>query len=393
MRGLETQAGDDDFIEHLNKFDVIVLTETHLDREFDTEVKFPNYIARQAPGVRLSRLGRVSGGVMLLVHKELDPYTTFLELKEPNVLGCVFDNSLWNLSKNTLLLATYIHPQNSKYYSQPDIDIESGLESIENILADRLQQNIEENILILGDLNSRIGLWAYEKINTPTDNWAVDKEDTINFPRKSEDEEINAFGKLLIELCISFDLIPTHGLKEKNFDSTHTYISQSGRSVVDHCLCSEELLEFITEYQIVSKIESDHFPTQISIKTASKQSVFNQDNLFMDPIEKICWDPSKADSYRQALNSPETRDRIEGLTPLLETNIYQSIQTFTEILKEAGQDMKKQIGGGRRRKRNFVKNVWFDSECRLAKKEARRALNKYTFCNDNLNKDEKNTTI
>ena len=65
--GLRSKINDADFISYVNKFDFVCLLETFVE-DLKTNV-FYNFIHFVSPAVKLSRAGRRSGGVLLLIKK------------------------------------------------------------------------------------------------------------------------------------------------------------------------------------------------------------------------------------------------------------------------------------------------------------------------------------
>ena len=57
-----------DFIDYLNTFDLICLTETFVDKEFEITI-LKDFVFFIAPAKKLSRQGRRSGGVVVFIRK------------------------------------------------------------------------------------------------------------------------------------------------------------------------------------------------------------------------------------------------------------------------------------------------------------------------------------
>ena len=64
--GLAAKLVSNDFIDYLNTFDLICLTETFVDKEFEITI-LKDFVFFIAPAKKLSRQGRRSGGF----HKEM----------------------------------------------------------------------------------------------------------------------------------------------------------------------------------------------------------------------------------------------------------------------------------------------------------------------------------
>ena len=116
---------------------------------------------------------------------------------------------------------------------------------LEQFLIDNLDITGDKDILLMGDLNARLGDWSNgEEKYDEYGEIQGDGEDY--FIRKSQDNRINGNGKKIIELCKTFDLTPVHGLVDRNFDDNFTFIAPQGNSVVDHFVCSTLLMNRTT---------------------------------------------------------------------------------------------------------------------------------------------------
>ena len=82
--GLRAKINDADFISYVNKFDFVCLLETFVE-DLKTNV-FYNFIHFVSPAVKLSRAGRRSGGVLLLIKKSLADYVQEIDLGVENII-------------------------------------------------------------------------------------------------------------------------------------------------------------------------------------------------------------------------------------------------------------------------------------------------------------------
>ena len=74
IAGLVNILKDGDWIDYVNEFDVVSLTETYTDKGLDISYVFPNFKVYIAPALKLSHQGRRSGGVMVMVKKQFVSY-------------------------------------------------------------------------------------------------------------------------------------------------------------------------------------------------------------------------------------------------------------------------------------------------------------------------------
>ena len=258
VAGLLKLLGELDFIEFLHNYDVIVLQETFLNYDLDTDLKFPSYTALQSRAIKLNTTGRASGGVLMLYRSKLEKDITVVNTDIENVLCVRINKNKLKLERDVLVIGAYVHPMGSTYYRETDS--EHTLDRIEDFLITQVENDLDVNFLLAADMNSRLSDWSPEIfINEEHE------EKSLHFMRDSDDIVINNFGKRLIEICACLDMIPLHGLREKSFPTDFTFRSERGNSVIDHFVCSYELVENCSKMEIISRSESDHLPIGICV--------------------------------------------------------------------------------------------------------------------------------
>ena len=75
------------------------------------------------------------------------------------------------------------------------------------------------------------------------------------------------------------------------------------------------------------------------------------------------------------MKSEETKIALDDATDSINSDVEVALYKFTNVLLEAGNCMRQAVYFGGRAHNN---NKWFDTECRTHKREARRALSRYT---------------
>ena len=258
-----------------------------------------------------------------------------------------------------MFFGTYIHPVNSPFYNNKDYSC--TLELIEQFILSQIEQGSEYHYIVGGDLNARIGDWCVE---------AEEEEDVAShgheiYTRSAKDPTINNFGRNLIEFCTSFEMTPLSGLVRKNFVSEYTFLSVRGCSIIDHYICSLDILEYVTDYKVMQRVESAHLPIIMTLQGATfEQQVKKQKKTY---IRKYKWEPEKEAIFLTNMNSTDTDHKIEQVKQEIDTDIDHSISMLTEAILEAGNCMKQSImigGGG-----NKSSNAWFDTDCKKKKEK------------------------
>ena len=269
-----------DFIDYLNTFDLIRLTETFVDEGFEiTALK--EFIFFIAPAKKLSRQGRRSGGVVVCIRKCFAHLFRQVTVKFDNFIVLESSKALLNIDKDVLSIFVYIPPSGSPAYAQTANGV--GAEQIEHCLSDLYNTRDEFLVFICGDFNART---SQENGRGPLDSVSGSGEDECVFERSSQDLGSNAFGTELLNLCSALQCSILNGIKTFGFDDSETYVSQTGSSTIDYFivsndLCKQELLESLVVDS--SCVESDHLPVSLTLRLSPRAP-----NL-KDETEEVRW--------------------------------------------------------------------------------------------------------
>ena len=372
VEGLYEKLSFDGLCNFIQSFDILGLGETFTLPGFNFDIKFPDHLALHCPAKKYSKLGRPSGGLVLLIKKTIAPFIDIVETDLSHVLAIKIKKSLLKTQKDLLYVTLYNHPKESIFYKNKDYY--STLEQVENFLAKNIEEDKDFDLIINGDLNARIADWAYtEEPEFDTDS----NEQSSTLTRESQDQQINGPGKFLIELCMTFGLSPIAGLKDKNFSSAFTFIGHRGNSIVDHFVTSLNIMDYIKDFSIINRIESNHLPIQLFLQS-NKILTEEEEETNNEPIIKMKWQESKENESLNILNKTETEKTITTAEEQLETSIDESIKTFNRAMDRANKPMKQEIKPNQKK---VEKNEWFDKECIKGKKKASSLLKKLNRTN------------
>ena len=380
IEGLLEKLNTDDLLEFLKKFDILILGETFTLPSFNFEIKFSDYFHVHCPAKKYNRMGRPSGGIVLLIRKEIQRFCKVISSNISHILAVRIDKTLFGRKRDVVLVATYIHPGGSVFYSDKDYD--STLEELEQFMVDYSDTTEEADFMIAGDLNARMSDWSLGNNHTPGD----EEEDTDIYQkldRTSQDQIINANGRTLIELCTTFNLSPVGGLKEKQFNDRYTYIGPGGSSQIDHFVASPEVIEDIVEYNNYNRIESKHLP--ISVKIGSK-SGDKQHKGLKGSISRWRWQESKKEEVINILNRPATARLLEEAELTLEQDIDLGVEKFTSIMTKANKPMETTMDLNMKSK---YKQGWFDKQCLKKKKDVKKNLDNLTLLHQKANNNKR----
>ncbi len=184
---------DPDFLKLINGEDIIAITETHIG-EHD-KLSVPGYVVKRKVRKKSRKAKKYSGGIALIVKKELESSIEILKSKS--------DNILWSKIKcsdggNDFLLGTvYISPLNSTYSKNV---LCNQFKTWEILTEEIAFYKSKYRIGLVGDFNARTGILPDYIINDDgryvglPDNYIPDI-DIIS--RANSDLIVNKFGKQL----------------------------------------------------------------------------------------------------------------------------------------------------------------------------------------------------
>ena len=226
--------------------------------------------------------------------------------------------------------------------------------------------------MMCGDFNARTGS---ENSICNDGEWLTDIQEETFLTRSSEDYVENTSGHQLIELCNVLDCSILNGANDLHFDNAFTYISTTGKSVVDYFVLSNDLCqrEFVHTLKIIDRIDSSHMPVTMNIRTAFGNRLCTQ--APEKKIEKFVWDVAKEHIFKDVLNSVETQNKLRCASQEIPHSIDNALDLFNDCIMTASQCMKKSFTIENKRVR--TKNSWFDHECRSLKRETKCQLQKF----------------
>jgi hypothetical protein len=371
VNGLIPKIFDNDFVSFCTSFDFVCFVET-FTFSFDIDI-FVGFKAFCQPATKLSVFGRPSGGVVCLIKNELAPFIKQIKVVKGNFLLFDIDKDLFGLSKNVLYVCAYVPPDGSNYYSFLETDID-GISMLEDCLVDQMLDG--DHLLILsGDLNARTADIS-QSINTELDMFDSLREcGPVNSDRKSQDKSLTKYGKALLDMCTALDLCILNGMCYGDLDGRFTYLCDTGGSVIDYFLMSNELFACFQEnfsLHVLDRIESNHMPVSLSFSYPSN-NLTSKTDVENFTLEEFVWNPERHLQYSEALKSDEIIKLLDTAIRLTDSDINLALGFFNECIKQAACCMKKQ---------KFVskkgnQQTWFDSECKNARKALRKCLKRF----------------
>ena len=363
---------NESFVHYLLNFDIICLTETFVDSDFVSPI-FHEYVVFISKAKKLSRQGRYSGGVIVMVKKSKADFFERIQVETESVIVLKIQKHLFNTGKDVMFICTYIHPSDSDFWKTHQETF--GMEVIEQCILDLQSTHGDFFLMITGDLNARTACSNYSAVSDDDFENLHLSTDTVHL-RQSQDGVVNMFGNQLIELCNVFDCIVLNGLCKSGFDDSCTFIGPSGSSVVDYFIVSLDLFSSVNflSLEVENIIESDHLPVSLKIEfnsnTSSDTCEPQQERKKVN--KKYIWNKDKETDFLAAMQSDEVQSRLSLASEVLENDIDRALSIFVTCLKDASTCMLKNVSTVKTKR-----SEWFDEECKIAKKQCRVKLKKF----------------
>jgi hypothetical protein len=200
---------------------------------------------------------KLSGGVCIIKNSSIFSDFKILNSIEENDLCCV---SIQYINVVFHIIFIYIKPNLS---SELLMNFLSRLE----ILICKFNSDC---LIIVGDLNARIGSYSFS-YNNSDDNIISVFCDNI-------DECVNNYGKYILELCNKYSLFCINGYKNK---SEFTFLkSVDSRSVIDLCFMNIKFLSVFKSFEVISNIfYTEHCPIIVRLSF-----VFNKNSQLNNKV-------------------------------------------------------------------------------------------------------------
>ena len=371
IQGVKQKLQDIDFLNTIYPNDFVALEESWLDTVDDFSLAEFSYFRSDRKRSKAAR--RNSGGVVLLFkHKYINGLQK-LKTEMNDIIWVKLDKLFFNLEKDIYICVAYLSPENSSIFKDKT---NSLFEDIEKEVS---KYCYDGDVIIMGDLNARTGrLKDYisdDSVNyiPLPNNYEID-----NFrERLNRDNNVNSYGKKLIDLCLSTDLKIVNGRKIGDLYGNFTCHAYNGSSLVDYVIVQSKLFPKIQYLKVHSTSHlSDHCPLSFSI--ILQEQIEDDINTGLDPLPvNYLWETSSIEKYQEAIQSATIRSKItQYLHTNYETgNINDAVQGLNDIICNAA-DMslktcKPRLGKIKKGVKKKRGEKWYDKPCYILKREVR----------------------
>ncbi|XP_074104902.1 uncharacterized protein LOC141531199 [Cotesia typhae] len=219
----------------------------------------------------------------------------------------------------------------------------------------REKENEIEKILLIGDLNARIGECDVNKID------AVNEKQ-----RSSKDKKINGEGKKLLKLSEELGLKILNGVKSGDEEGEITFVggkSENCCSVLDLVLMLDRgENDGVKSLMVIERIESDHLPVIVELerKNISNEMIIENreecKGLKKIDEERLIWKKDNVVDYTNAAYD-EWQEKKENSEEMQWNDIKEIVYNAARTAR-----MSKKPNSGK--KRGDYRKEWFNGECK-----------------------------
>lgn len=368
INGISEKMSIPDVAEYLDVFDIIMLTETWLKKDNCSQVSLSGYQSFHTVRESLHRRARrASGGISVFVKEHLPARIV------ENVCDHFVVLELGSGGKRKhYIIVCYVPPKGTSFQcSNCPGDYFNDLS--------RLLQKYRKlgNVLVTGDMNARTGNLQDFDQHCGENCCHASMCDCVSITnrnvssRKSKDSVVNDYGKELLTLCKSSNLLMANGRLNNDTDGNFTRVGSTGNSVVDYLLVHIDELNCVSNFTVETKcVESDHRPLSFCVENChSLQKTVSQNEVLIDKRDAFKWDSEKARLLNECLFDEDSTtmydDFLNGM--LMNEDVNEIAGKFQNFVLGAVQRVlvKRKV---RCSKKQFPVNPWYDEECKDIKR-------------------------
>lgn len=318
-----------EFWEKVQMFEVILLFETWVeDKEWDRIVgMLPNEWEWSGIGaIKTRNMGRAMGGIILGIRKGIK-------------VEKISRSKDWMIECKLTI-------GGEKWYIVGVYNRDGNTERIR--MLEREVKKEDENLLIGGDFNARIG-------NRGEIGW--EEEVGVDMQRISKDNVVNREGEELIRVVEEKGWVIMNGNKQGDETGEWTYEKGRNRSVIDYGITNMRTWDKIAKFGVLDRENSDHNALTVEIEAEIDRENDELDKFVQD------WSERGVSEFKNKVGNL----RWEGKST-----------SHEEEWEEVKEKMKEAIAMRKRKKRPTVINTkpWWDEECWENKKKLRKLIKK-----------------
>ena len=386
-----------EIVKCMNEHDIVFFSETWTNMNSCIDVD--DFVVFSKHRRRKKCARRDSGGLVCYFRKQVAGGVSEIEWQYEDGMCFKLDKDFFGWEDDVFMLCVYMRASNSTRE-----DMAEGLNCYD-IVTEKLASVCNlGNVLILGDMNARIGDKCECLIETEEDCREREREESMmrtGLPesdrvfceddflrnkmlvtRTNEDTTCNEYGNRLIQMTYAADLAILNGRcldSDKNLGG-FTFSNHRGKSAIDYVMCDKFMLDKIVNFSVLEENEiSDHCMLVFDICTGHVV----RENESQNGRERVYakWREDKKYDYVLNIESYEVERELENLGRQLIDNaevevLEHGIKKLGDLLTKAGSghinkvggqgrgDSKKEGGNGRKRGEG---GAWYDGDCQRQK--------------------------
>ena len=322
VAGIKSKLMDPSFVAYIKGSDILLLQETWACEDFFLSGYKGFYLsAKQDP---LSP-GRPQGGLAIFVSLAINLQAEQINIKSPFMLGV----KLQIAEEVFVVINVYLYPVYKKNL------VDQRWKEIQLTLETLLEKYPEATFLVAGDFNGRLS-YNDKSLFTKYEKYpSLPIITTDLLPRNFKDSVATYAGFKCRQTLLALNFYLLNGALSSDYPAEFTFWSGSRASTIDFIWTSLDLIPKISNFRVVTRLESDHFPLELSLNLAGELVTYSRVHLTNDQLQMrptaLKWTDKMARRINELLWSDQlqvTRDSlIQAEEPL---PIYENL---VELLK------------------------------------------------------------
>ena len=279
-----------------------------------------------------------------------------------------------HLKKSVKVCVAYNPPESSKYCNK---------ELYDDLASDLLlRSNSNSPLIMIGDLNSRIGeLQDFESTEEKHSKYVTGRK---TFPkiRKNQDKKTNNMGLKLLEFCKSHDLQILNGRSIGDSSGCFSfYDAKQGASAIDLAIASDPIAKEVETFTINNPVDYTHH-CKIELRLNNIVAIPEKEEEEYTWIElgnKYKWKDDSEEKFQEALKNPkvvklanECNQYLDAGLVELASNKLISMYIEAANLSLENKNNPKRKGNSTAFKHKKKWKKWFDEECKNQKNITRK---------------------
>ncbi len=354
---------DDNFLTMIQTNDIVCLSETHIGP--DVHVSIQGYKPLKKSRKVCESNNNYYGGLLVLIKDDICKGVKEIPVQSENQLWLQLNKGFFGVEEDIFIGYSYISPRD---YKCPEKFEEEFMNLNENVSL----FGSKGKVIIMGDLNSRIGL----KMDYIESDQQI--EDQVNFydpdtecVSRCTQDPVFKNGQLLIDLCVAHKLRVLNGRTIGDLKGKCTYFKQNGngQSVIDYGIVDETLLNDIVTFEVGDLFSylSDHCMISLLLKT----NMSRETNTECDgtPLNRYIWSTESKERVISEFSSESIKTMINGIDfsdPNI--NCENKVREINSIFYNVANKTLRRKHTQVKKKRSCVKKQkWYDNDCHTVK--------------------------